>query len=302
MNTTSFATVLKTYYGDLDYVERLIPTYQLHNKDNIPLYLIVPDSDYKYFKSLINKRNYIDVITDEEVSKDYVNALDYPELKSSIGIINAGVSKLSFWETKLADNYFAIDSDMVFIRDFYLHDFIDRDGLPFIALSAYPELKTDNFYFHRYWNSRDTSYQKVKEIIGLKNNQNLNTHNSQVMSSLILQDFKKNFLTSLSWTYADAMIFERYEFFWYAAWAQKSKVIEINIRHDFVKMIQHQGEHLMFFNAGFRESDFSRDYIGIIVNSNWSRQYGIIDFDKPPVEKYNSIGAWAEWNKKLNKT
>ncbi len=299
MNKTSFATVLKTYHGDLDYVERLLPTYLSHNKDNIPLYLIVPDQDYSHFKSFINKNHYIYVITDEDVSKDYVSAFAYPELKSSIGIINAGVSKLAFWETKLADNYFAIDSDMVFIRDFYYHDFIGPTGIPFLALSAYPELKTDNFYYNRYWNSRDSSYQNVKTIVGLNNYQNLNTHNSQVMSSLILQDFKNNFLAPLSWTYADAMIFERYEFFWYAAWAQKSKVTEINIRHDFVKMIQHQGEHLMFFNAGFRESDFSRDYIGLIVNSNWSRQYGIIDFDNPPVEKYINIGAWAEWNQKI---
>lgn len=294
---SEFATVLKTYKGDLGYVERLIPTYQSFNKDCIPLYLVIPKSDYSYFEKFSN--SLLRIIVDEELFDSYVDIGDYPEIKTSLGIINAGISKLAFWETGLADNYFAIDSDMVFIRNFYIHDFIDEHQTPYLALSSYSDLKVDPFYYQRYWEGRNSSYENVKKQIGFLTSQNINTHNSQVMSSVILEDFKQNFLIPKGWTYADAMKFECYEFFWYGAWAQKQQKVKYLMRHDFVKMIQHQGEHLMYFDAGFRASDFARDYVGIIINSNWSRQYGIIDFDNPPAHQYHGIGSWALWKNSL---
>ncbi len=291
-----FGVMLKTYTGDIDYVERLIRSYIIYNVENIQLYIVVPKSDITEFEQFA--KGNIQLLCDEDITNEYLKSGHHDYIKEGRGIINAGVTKLAFWETSLCENYFAIDSDMVFIRPFYKRDFFNAEFTPYTIISTYPELLIDPFYYDRYWKKRENSYKNVKKIVGLSINLDKTTCCSQVMSSVVLADFKSNFLKTKEWSYVDAMICENYEFFWYAAWIQKTKIIDIVEKHDLVKIIHHQGEHIMLHDAGIRISDLSREYLGVIVNSNWSRQYGMVDFDEPPTNKYYEFGAWSAWSKK----
>lgn len=38
----NFVFMLKTYLNDWDFANRLIETYEKYNKDNIPLFIVVP--------------------------------------------------------------------------------------------------------------------------------------------------------------------------------------------------------------------------------------------------------------------
>ena len=68
--------LLKTFVDDLKYVERLIPTYNKHNKDNIPLYFVVPEGDIKV-ESFGNPQ----AKPPGKTTKDLGEYVDYEEVK-----------------------------------------------------------------------------------------------------------------------------------------------------------------------------------------------------------------------------
>ena len=109
-----FAILLKTYKGDLKYVERLLISFHKHNIENIPLYLVCPEVELGIFRHFTGKNIYI--CSDESVTNELV--CDDSILGIRPGYINQEIIKLSFWEKKVCNNYFCLDSDIVFIRDF----------------------------------------------------------------------------------------------------------------------------------------------------------------------------------------
>ena len=65
--------LVKTYLGDIKYVERLIRSYNKHNRDNIPLFIVAPKSDLKRFKGFksISSRSSGLQTSDFEKPKDF---------------------------------------------------------------------------------------------------------------------------------------------------------------------------------------------------------------------------------------
>lgn len=283
-------TMLKSYAGDYDYVARLVPTYRRHNTDAIPLYLVVPISDVPLFAPFAGEG--LLVMADEDVTTDFLSPEQAAEVRNGLGIANAGVVKLAFGTLGIADNYFAIDSDSLFIRDFGRSDFLDAKGTPYLVADAYPDLASDPFYADRYWKSRSAAFHDVVSALGIEEHLNRTSHNSQVISSEVVVSLQDR-LSQLGMNFADAMCRSIYEFFWYGAWALS--LGNMPLRRECVKVVHHQGEHIALHLSGVRKHTLAASYLGVIVNSNWSRQYGIIDFDHPPIERYLSEGSWADW-------
>lgn len=284
--------MLKTYSDDLDYCSRLIDSYNRYNSEGIDLVIVVPSADIQSFSKF--QSSLISLVPDEEIPVDYVNPKELaPDL---IGIANAGVSKLGFWELGFFENTFAIDSDMEFIRNFGPTDFINPKGHPYTVVSEGVTQKIDQFYFSRYWSNREKSLKLVSSQLGFPNPLGKAAFCSQVLNSDILRGLKTNFLEPRGIGYADLMRAANYEFFWYTIWAINQPEVPTEVREELVAIVHHQGQHLNMVEAGVSKAVLARAFIGVIVNSNWSRQYGIVDFDEPPRNQYYSSGSWASWN------
>lgn len=285
--------MLKTYRNDILYVDRFLKTFHKHNADSLQLYLVAPQRDRQQFEPFLTQR--VLFIADEEIPADY--ALNSEEEPSVLGHWNPGIVRLAFWKLGLCENYFAIDSDMVFLRNFYQSDFILPDGRPYIFVTENASEKIDPFYFRRYWDHRGKAMGSISRTYGAPTPRGAWAHNSQTFNAEILKLMEKFVIASGLADYKSLMEIAPYEFFWYASWALNQTDIDFEVRDELVKMINHQGEHLSLWERGVREADLARAYIGVIVNSNWSRQYGLVNFDSPPVAEYRSKGKWAEWVK-----
>ena len=285
--------MLKSYREDWLYVKRLVGSFNRFNDEELSLFVVVPSADLELFASLGSPT--VRVIADEDIPVSYLpNAIagEHDE-----GFINAGASKLGFWELGICDNYFAIDSDMVFIRPFGRSDFLSDDGHPYITATDAFDLKSDPFYFDRYWQHRERSLDHIHQQLEVSRSQKASYHTVQVMNSNILRSFKEKFLGVRGLTYTDVLTISLWEFFWYTSWALNQREVPICRRDEIVKVVHHQGQHLALRNLGISQASLARSYLGVIVNSNWSRQYGLVDFDSPPSESYLKSGAWAEWRK-----
>lgn len=286
--------MLKTYGGDAAYAYRLVASYNKFNQESLTLFIVVPEADMPLFIEL--ESSTVVLLTDEQIPLRYLP--DDGNQVKNLGFLNAGVAKLGFWELNLCRNYFAVDSDMVFIRPFGRSDFIDSEHRPLVVSTEATELRIDPFYYSRYWQHREESLRKISHHLGVSDERYASYHTVQIMNSRILKGFKEQFLEPRHWTYADALTVSLWEFFWYTTWALHQKDVPVSRSDEIVKVVHHQGEHLALQSLGVSEADLARGYIGVIVNSNWSRQYGLVDFDNPPRDKYLSEGAWAEWTKR----
>lgn len=285
------ALLLKSYGPDLPYASRLVESFDRYNVEKLTMYVVVPGEDLEMFQHLTGE--HVQVL-DESVFAHHL--VDATTGGMRPGYINQEIIKLAFWELGLARNYFCVDSDAMFIRPIRSSDFLAPDGYPYTVLVEDLELKVEPRYFDQYWRERGRSLRLIQSEIGLDAPVVLTCHGHQIFSATVLQSFVNDFLTPRGWDYRDALAVAPYEFSWYNFWLQKSGVIPIHPREPLVKVFHHEGQHFEYILRGIGLADLARGYLAVVVNSNFTRDLGLINVDasKPvalsPYLSYREVG------------
>ena len=264
----------KSYSGDFEYAQRMVKSFHKFNSDSIQLFLVVPETDLELFAPLSG-----DSVTLLSEQLLVGHLVDHEVHGIRPGYINQEIVKLSFWELGLAQNYFCVDSDAEFIRPFGVSDFMFDSVAPYSVLIQDLELAVEPEYYNQYWVSREAELRSIAEIVGVDSRVVLTCHGHTVFSRNVLESFVKDFLAPRDWTYADALEFSPYEFTWYNMWLQKSGVIEIHPREPWIKVFHNQSQHMEYLLRGIGLSDIARGYLGVVVNSNYSRGLGVVNAD-----------------------
>lgn len=264
-----FAFLLKTYEKDFIYARRLLESFEKYNRENIHCYIVLPREMQESLMNSLNEKTQrnIFVLAEEE----FGGLVDEDIHGIRPGYINQEIIKLSFWEKGLCENYCCLDSDAEFIRDFYIHDFMYDDKVPYSVLTEDKDLKADSTYYNAFWIEREKSLLKIQKELGLESSKLLTCHGFQAFSTIVLRDFKEKFMDVKGYSYMDLMKISPYEFTWYNLWLQKSKVIEIHPCEPFFKTF-HMKRHLLWSKMyGMKLEDLKRSYVGIIINSNYTQ-------------------------------
>ena len=150
---------VKTYKKDFNSFISLMDSIKKYNHDNIPLVVSVNDKDYNFFKRRI-KGDFI-LIKDSDITKTSVtDKWRYQQ-----------IIKMQFFKLNFSKNYVCIDSDSVFIRDFYISDFIQNEtpflikhkSSNFVSELAEFGFDTDELFFIK-------SLKATKEVFNNKDN------------------------------------------------------------------------------------------------------------------------------------
>lgn len=286
------ALMLKSYSGDFAFATRLIESFVAHNPEGLTLFCVVPSDDLPLFTALASE--HVVVMDEAPLSKYFVT----DELNGTRpGYINQEIVKLAFHELGLTENYFCVDSDAVFIRDIHAADFLAPDGYPYTVLVEDNELKVEPRYFSQYWESREEALRHITDLVGLQETALLTCHGHQVFSTAVLESFVAEFLSPRGWSYRDALAEAPYEFSWYNFWLQKSHTIPIHPRENMVKVFHHENQHFEYILRGVTEADMARGFLAVVVNSNYSRDMGVLPADAPKPQAlapYLSYGEVAQ--------
>ena len=261
--------LLKTYGNDFLYAKRLIASYRQYNVDDISMFIVVPESDLELF-GIFNDID-IKVLAEESVTDCLVN--DDSVFGIRPGFINQEIIKLAFWELNLCENYFCIDSDAQFIRDFYFSDFMFDENTPFSILIEDNELAVDPEYYKEHWIERSRLIDIIKDEIGVEDRRTLTCHGMTILSRKVLKSFKEKYLLPRGYTYVDALKKSPYEFSWYNFWLQKDKTIPIVFREPLLKVFHNKSQHLEYLRKKITLKDISRGYLGVVINSNYSNMF-----------------------------
>jgi hypothetical protein len=288
----TLAMLLKSYAPDLAYAERLVTSFTQFNHDSIPLYIVVPDEEISLFAKFSTST--IEVLGESILGSHLVDT-DVHGLRP--GYINQEIIKLAFWELGLAENYFCVDSEALFIRAFFTSDFMATPEVPYTVLVEDNELKVEPNYFNQYWVQREASLREIQRLVGLDDPIIRTCHGHQVFSTTVLRSFVDEFLIPKGWAYRDALAAAPYEFSWYNMWLQKTKVIPIHQREPLVKVFHNEDQHLEYILRGVTVQDIARGYLAVVVNSSYARELKNVtvrDGKAQSIAPYLSYGEVSE--------
>jgi hypothetical protein len=271
------ALLIKSYQDDFEYADRLIRSINIHNADSLPVYMVVPEKDIQQFT--IFASDTIHILSEDLFASHLVNQ---ETAGFRPGYINQEIIKLAFWELDLCDNYFCVDSDAEFIRDFNRTDFMAQPGIPFTFLTEDRGLVVEPDYYQSSWVNRMKSMEQIREVIGYTGQWLFTVHGHAVFSVKVLNSFVTDFLEPRGWDYKDALAISPYEPTWYNTWLLHTRVIDIFPREPIVKTFHYSIQHLSYVLQGVGTQDLARGYIAVVVNSNYSRGNGLLSSDTPP--------------------
>jgi len=262
-----FIMFCKTYFKEIKAFDNMLESFNRFNKDNIGLYISVPKSEINLYKKYQSK--IIKVIDDESYAGAYFTSNKYWGLPE--GYIDQEICKLSFWETGKAENYLCIDSDLYFIRSFYVKDFMFNETVPYSVLVMDKDLHTEHFY-RDFGKWRMGLIKKIFDEVAYDDSRHRTCHGMQVLNSKVLEDFKTNFMMKKKYNYQDLIKISPYEFTWYNVWLQKSQVIPVKAVEPFFKTFHTRIEYIFSRLKKIKESDLAEQYVGIVLNSNWKKK------------------------------
>jgi hypothetical protein len=269
-----FGMMLKSYGADFPLAQRLVESFTTFNHDRLPMTVVVPPEDLDLFASLAHE----DItVLDESLLSSHLATEPFGEMR--LGYINQQIVKLAFWELDIYDDYLVVDSDLVFVRPFFRRDFMFDENTPYSFLVEDNDLQTDPRYYQEQWQSRSGHLKRIKELVDLQDARTLTCHNHQVFSSIVLRSMKQDFMAPHNYSYQDLIRLSPYEFSWYNFWLQKSLTIPIHPREPLVKVFHHEGQHFEYILRGTTPGDLARGYLAVVVNSNFSRDLGLIQVD-----------------------
>ena len=126
------ALYCKSYSTDLRRVVRLMQSIERFNETRIPVYVSVPEAELVLFREHLGTTS-AQLISDESILRASPR-LNQAQVARMHGAVAQQVVKSEFWRLGLAKNYLCLDSDCVFIRPFFIADFMGSDGVPFTVL------------------------------------------------------------------------------------------------------------------------------------------------------------------------
>ncbi len=256
----NLAFLVKSYNKHLPWTKQLIDTINTHNKDNIKVYLSIPNQDVSLFKNNIDTQN-CEIITDEEVVKNDISQNWFTQQ----------LVKMKFSEMGVCKNYFWIDGDSYFIRDFYLSDFMYDEETPYTTIHENKDLfswmaQTNMSLLNSVLNSYQNDRKKVMDIFDRKGKY-YDWTCPNLWSVKVFEHMKENYLKPNNLTYVDLLKHVPGELIWYGEYLLASEAIRIVPCEPWFKPFHYLQQMIDCKNQGNTEETLSKNYLGIVMPS-----------------------------------
>lgn len=248
----------KSYRGDVYRAKNLLLSIIKHNKDNIPFYISVPKSDTELFKQILGTKGY-NLISDEEIDK------------TGLGWKHQQIIKAQFWRLGLCKNYLCLDSDSEFIKSFYIKDFLYDENIPYTVCHEQKD------FFE--WGQKSLNFnpqesfikdrQLVMDVFGRQGRYYDFGPSPVIWNSKVWEGLESNYLKPNKLTFKDLIEYSPSEFSWYGEYLLTSKIFPIYPTQPLFKVFHYKEQYIEAKQKGYTLDDFSQNYLGIILQSNW---------------------------------
>lgn len=269
---TKFYLFCKSYLGDLGRLQLLWDSIQKHNKNNIPFYVSVPQKDLIEFKEKINNSQGVIWITDEEIVLSNQSS-DVDTYYAWDGRLSQQVIKSEFWRIFNKDQicYLCLDSESIFIKDFYLNSFMSSEGQPYTIIHQNKELL--QLAANKKINKVLSNFNQVCEMLKAVFNRvgpNYDFGPTPVIwSSEVWRALEENYLKPNQMTIWDAIKSRPSELQWYGEALLKFKPIQLLPLEPLFKVYHYDWQYFFAKRGNETLSSLSENYLGYLKQSNW---------------------------------
>jgi Family of unknown function (DUF6492) len=247
----------------------MVDSVQKHNKDKLPLYISVPESEINLFQKYISAE-FATIISELEILNKNPK-LNLDKLYSIRGGLRQQVIKSEFWRLGLSENYLVIDADCIFLRDFHTSDFIVKDSIPYSVVHEGKDvlLSTGKFGPHQ----NRAHFLKDRNPIQSELQRPGVTYDYGyapfLWSKKVWESFDVNYLTPNNKNFLDAVLEVGSEFTWYGESLMKYQSIPIYPREQLFKHYHYEHQLWLDLTAGYTEDHLMKNYMGVVYQSNW---------------------------------
>ncbi len=247
----------------------MVKSLQQYNKDNLPLYISVPESEITLFQKYI-PAELATIINELDILRKN-SRIDLDKLYSIRGGLRQQVIKSEFWRLGLSENYLVIDADCIFLRDFYTSDFIAKEDIPYSVIHEGKDVLLSTGKFGPKKNR--AHFLKDRNPIQSKLQRPGVTYDYGyapfLWSKKVWQSFDENYLTPNNKSFLDAILDVGSEFTWYGESLMKYQPIPIYPREQLFKHYHYEHQLWLDLAAGYTEDHLRQNFMGVVYQSNW---------------------------------
>lgn len=259
----------KSYKKDFLRLKRLLDSIQKFNFDKIPFYISTPTRDRELLLQIIGHQGY-EWVSDESIIKANILAPIGIDQNKSGGLVQQ-VVKSEFWRLDLSENYVCLDSDCIFIKNFYRSDFLASDGTPYTAIyqnKEYFQLAVDRG-FKKVVKQLRAEGDRVKALFNRIGPNYYCPCPPFIWSSKVWRSLDEQHLKPRNLTFWDVCTTEHPESLLYLEALLNYKAIPLHPIEQLFRVYYYDWHHYLLRRIGERSSKLEENYLGVIYQSSW---------------------------------
>jgi Family of unknown function (DUF6492) len=267
-----FVLYCKSYSRDFLRLKRLLDSIGRFNIDKLPFYISTPQSDKALLVEILGEDDYIWVADEDIVATNPKSSFE--KYQAMPGGLSQQIVKSEFWRLGLAENYLCLDSDSLFIRDFYKSDFLSVDSVPYTVLHQNKELFqiAANRGQDKVERELRAEADRVQKLFGRIGPNFYCAPAPFIWSAKVWQSLDAQFLQPKGISIWDLITPEYPETLIYGETLLKFQAIPIIAIEPLFRIYHYDWQYFLMRRLGETEAKVAKHYMGIIYQSAWESE------------------------------
>lgn len=267
-----FVLYCKSYPRDFLRLKRLLNSIERFNVDQLPFYISTPKADKALLTEVLGSKGYI-WVADEDIVAANPSA-SFEKYQSMPGGLSQQIVKSEFWRLGFAENYLCLDSDSLFIRDFYKADFLSEDGVPYTVLHQNKELFqiAANRGQDKVERELRAEAERVKELFGRVGPNFYCAPAPFIWSAKVWESLDTYFLQPKGISLWDLITPQYPETLIYGETLLKYHAIPVIAIEPLFRIYHYDWQYFLMKRLGETEAKVAKHYMGIIYQSAWESE------------------------------
>lgn len=267
-----FVLYCKSYSRDFLRLKRLLASIAKFNADTLPFYISTPKADQALLIEVLGKEGYT-WVADEDIVASNPKA-NFDKYKAMPGGLSQQIVKSEFWRLGLAENYLCLDSDSLFIRDFYKSEFLSVDGSPYTVLHQNKELFqiASNRGQDKVERDLKAEADRVQKLFGRIGPNFYCAPAPFIWSAKVWQSLDTQLLQPQGISIWDLITPEHPETLIYGEALLKFRSIPLIAIEPLFRIYHYDWQYFLMKRLGETEAKVAKHYMGIIYQSAWESE------------------------------
>jgi hypothetical protein len=269
----------KSYRKDFLRLKRLLASIEQFNRDEIPFYISTPEADKELLIAVVGGKGYHWVSDESIITSNPKVALG--STSNTPGGLAQAIIKSEFWRLGIASNYLCIDSDSIFIRDFWEADFIAPDGNPYTVLHQNKEffqMATNRGHLKVERDLRAEAL-RVQALFGRVGPQYYCAPAPFIWSARVWESLDRQYLQPMDITLWEFISPLHPETLIYGEAFLKYQAIPIRTIEPLFRVYHYDWQYYLCKRLGETTEKVKQNFMGVIYQSSWEVEMGL-DRDK----------------------